>query len=760
MSDQAMVLSTAGAGHGAQHDASPLEFAHRLHRLLRGRYILAIVLATLGGAAGVIGGYSAAKPMYASVGSVRIRPPRVILTRNEYNDPNINAYAMAKTQSNLIQDGRVIDKAMQSQEWKALGRKFNDVDRDKFIDSLKVTVDRDEPDFIRVKFIDRDRDAARVAVEQVLRSYMEIYGSTEVIVTKATIDTLTTEIKTKSATIAQYEENIKNITSKFATADLTTLAESTDKSLNQLNLVVQGLETQIRIAEAQLKNEPKPEAEAAPINKEEELLVQAAGMAREDPKIARLLDARSQAAADLMVLKQKLSEKHRSVLRAQGNLDAIMAQLAEAVRLKRLQDLPAVANGDAVGNPIRNQADLDRAKKSLQAMTQSRDEILGNSNVIHDKLREIAGIQLDIKTMRDIVTQLENRRNQLSIETRPGDSDNTGRIEIMPKVESPTRAYSDNRKKFAALGLAAGGGIPLAFVMLLGLMDRRVRYSDDAQDPKQHLTLLGILPYLPNDLQDPEQAGVAAHCVHQIRTLLQIGGADHTRKVFAITSPTSGDGKTSLAMSLGLSFAASGSKTLLIDFDLVGAGLTSAMNAKTPSGVLDAALHGDLHGFVKSTSFPRLSILPAGADDSRDVSSLSLRLVSSLIKQAKQDYDAVIIDTGPILGSLEASLVCAAADGTILTLGRGQQRMQAERAVEHLSSIGATFLGVVFNRAEPGDFRRAVSSASVRSRPLSEQERAARPGNALLPQMGPVARTVASHIRAEGGADDDARNAR
>jgi hypothetical protein len=78
--------------------------------------------------------------------------------------------------------------------------------------------------------------------------------------------------------------------------------------------------------------------------------------------------------------------------------------------------------------------------------------------------------------------------------------------------------------------------------------------------------------------------------------------------------------------------------------------------------------------------------------------------------------------------------------------------------VEHLASIGATFLGVVFNRAEPGDFRKAVSSASVRSRPLSEQERAARPSTALLPQMGPVARTVASHIRSEGVIDDNNRD--
>ncbi len=760
MSEQAIVMSTGGPA-GAAHETSPMEFLHRVHRLFRGRYVLALVLAGLGGAAGVIGGYGAAKPMYSSLGQVRIRTPKPLVYADlPGNSQFFNVYAFAKGQSKLIQEGRVIDRAMQSQEWRALGRVFNESERDRFIDSLRVTVDREEADWIAVRFLDRDREASRVAVEQVLRSYKEIYGATEVFFDKAQIEEISNQIKAKNAAMTELEDRIERITRKFDTADLTKLADSTDKMLDQLSIAVQNLTMQINMAENKLKNEPDAPAGVQPLNKDEELLAQAAALSREDPSVAQLLQLRRQVVGELNTLKQKLSDKHRSVQKLQAELNTIMDQLAEAVRIKRAQDLPGIANADAIGNPIRNAEDVERAKRDLDAMTRSREDIKDRSFKIADAQREIAAIRREIKNNQDVIKDLENRRNQMTIEVGNKDADNTSRIEIMPKVESPSRPYVDNRKKFAALGLAAGAGIPLSFVMLLGLLDRRVRYSDDASDPKQHLTLLGILPYLPNDLQDPDQAGVAAHCVHQIRTLLQIGGADHTRSVFAITSPTSGDGKTSLAMSLGLSFAASGARTLLIDFDLIGGGLTSAMNAKTSSGALDAAIHGTLDGYAKPTSFARLSILPAGADDARDVSSLSLRLVSNLVKLAKSQYDAVIIDTGPILGSLEASLVCAAADGTILTLGRGQQRTQAERAVEHLASIGATFLGVVFNRAEPGDFRRAVSSASVRSRPLSEQERAATRGPAMLPQMGPVARTVASHIRSEGVVDDDAREPR
>jgi len=75
----------------------------------------------------------------------------------------------------------------------------------------------------------------------------------------------------------------------------------------------------------------------------------------------------------------------------------------------------------------------------------------------------------------------------------------------------------------------------------------------------------------------------------------------------------------------------------------------------------------------------------------------------------------VLIDTGPILGSIEASLVTAAADAVILTVARGQQRPMVERSLGHLAAIGARFAGVVFNRAQARDFARSISGISLRS---------------------------------------------
>src|SRR5690606_38526453 len=82
------------------------------------------------------------------------------------------------------------------------------------------------------------------------------------------------------------------------------------------------------------------------------------------------------------------------------------------------------------------------------------------------------------------------------------------------------------------------------------------------------------------DLADPEQAANASHCVHHIRALLQVTNEDEEPgRVFSVTSPAAGTGKTSLTLALGLSFAECGARTLLIDADLFGGQLSARVNA-------------------------------------------------------------------------------------------------------------------------------------------------------------------------------------
>jgi Mrp family chromosome partitioning ATPase len=186
-----------------------------------------------------------------------------------------------------------------------------------------------------------------------------------------------------------------------------------------------------------------------------------------------------------------------------------------------------------------------------------------------------------------------------------------------------------------------------------------------------------------------------------------------------------------------------------IDEGLVG-------QRRTLLGLLDVlAGQAELDQCVVSIGLPDLDILPVGAAQAHQAATLSPRTIQALIEKAKQTYDVVLFDTGPILGSLEASLIGAHVDGVVLTVSRGEHRPMAERAADHLWSIGANLAGLVFNRADGQDVTRS-SYGSMQSRRLGDSLAASGGLKTTAPStatrlLGPIATAVACQVESDAG---------
>jgi hypothetical protein len=168
----------------------------------------------------------------------------------------------------------------------------------------------------------------------------------------------------------------------------------------------------------------------------------------------------------------------------------------------------------------------------------------------------------------------------------------------------------------------------------------------------------------------------------------------------------------------------------------------------------------ELLAYVRPTDIADLAMLPVGQAQAHHAGMFSPAALRRLLNEAKKHYEVILIDSGPVLGSIEATPVCAAADGVILTVSRGQQRPLVEKAIQHLHSIGAKFAGVVFNRAQARDFARSISGISLRS-VARQQAQANGHGNGGnghghghglrktegVKAFGPVARAVHSSVK-------------
>ncbi len=144
-------------------------------------------------------------------------------------------------------------------------------------------------------------------------------------------------------------------------------------------------------------------------------------------------------------------------------------------------------------------------------------------------------------------------------------------------------------------------------------------------------------------------------------------------KVVLITSTLSGEGKTSTALSLGRTYAKSGKKALLIDGDLRRPSVHRFLGLAPEGSLLDylrdeetRALDGSF--YARDPASPLALIMGAARSDVPTDQLLGSARFRGLLKQARDVYDVVIIDTPPLLPVVDARYLAPFADAVVMVV--------------------------------------------------------------------------------------------
>jgi capsular exopolysaccharide synthesis family protein len=704
----------------------------KAHRLLRGRYGLAITLGLLGATVGGLAGWFSQSPEQRSDAMIEIQPILRSLTDSDKVMPFYTQFLAS--QPYHVTRPQVIQAAMESPEWKKVGWDMSGDGVQKFRECLYAEAIKNTQT-LHIAFTHPDAATAQAGTRAVVAAYTNLFdqmNGTRLAKEISALDALRESTLTQIRTMGQQ---IDNLSKQYGSRDLSVRHNEMSKRLVYLDtrlseerIVLESVEDQLKLRKATTN----PTQQLAP----EEIAGLDNGYIR--PYLQKLDTLRM----DLERTRSRFGEQHPSVLAIQTDIDLT----SEWIRIysenfnKEFTGTPVMTNA-GVAVPL-NERSLTQLRARYENLKQLSDEQAAETTKVGEVWSQIQSLQSEIANRREDLLVLERRYDE-----RLAQAAATGTLSIINPGDVPVEA-SDKRKQMAFVGFAGGAALPIGLLLLIGLLDHRYRFSEEATTDMSGITLLGILPNLPDRLTDPDQAATAAHCVHQIRTMLQINCQSDDCNVYCVTSAAPGDGKTSLTLALGLSFAASGSRTLLIDCDLVGGGLTARLDMAGPEGVLEALTTRQLMQHVRQTDIADLAILPVGMAQAHHAGLFSPAAVRRLVHEAKKHFEVVLIDTGPILGSIEATPVAAASDAVILTVARGQQRPLVEKALGHLLGIGARFAGVVFNRAQSRDFEQSISGMSLRS--IARTSHTNGNGGATKAEtrtskaFGPVARAVAT----------------
>lgn len=718
--------------------ATPVNPIKLVLRLIRGRLWVIVPLGLVGGIAGGIYGYRSQKPVFKAEGMVVVSPQLpVVLDRTADTGMPPMFTAFVNQEALRIRSDEVVSKAISSSEWQSLNRPRTPISELGFKRALGAGVRRDTQTVINVTFTDEDAQAAFLGLIQSMRAYKDVFDQGDKASLVKRKDILDRELADLDRDLDLERQAVLRDAREFGT-DLELLHAARMERL----LTVQDSITELNLRLAQVAPAGSEDADAgAESTAQAQAELTPEQLASIDPQMAGHLNSRMNLEAALKRLlaggQGEQSREVKKVRRELALVDQTIADYMSQVALGKPVTTTA-RPGDSSGSLVQSPAQM---RATLATLRTQEESLAVEVNAMGIKKVEMEQRRKRMDELEAEIRRIKNGRDALEIEARSR-KELAGRIELSEPTSPPIAPSSDGRRKAAVLFAGFGGGLPVAIVLVLGLLDRRFRFAEEAKDTFAGAPLLGVLPDLNAAEQDPEAQASTAYCVHHIRTLMELGGE---KRVFAFTSPTPGDGKTSVAMSLGLSFAGTGSKTLLVDFDFIGRGLTAKTGVRPLHSFSELLARGELNGSPQPTGTPGLSILPASAEDEETVNRLSSAMVGRLIDRMRHEYDAVLIDTGPILGSLEASMITASADGVVLVVGRGQRRHLLQAAVERLGQLGANVIGLIFNRASIPDFRGSVSNASIRSvraEPVPENRQLAA-GTGSGPDADPVAQALA-----------------
>jgi len=149
-------------------------------------------------------------------------------------------------------------------------------------------------------------------------------------------------------------------------------------------------------------------------------------------------------------------------------------------------------------------------------------------------------------------------------------------------------------------------------------------------------------------------------------------GGPGFRRVVAVSSALAGEGKSFSSFHLALSFALERELTvLLIDGDAPRPSVTEAMGCKGRPGLLDClAGTATLDGAVHRTSVPGLWFLPSGQAAHAAAELMGSPQMAQLLDAATARLGnlVIVIDTSPLLLTVEARALVDVADQTLLVV--------------------------------------------------------------------------------------------
>ena len=384
---------------------------------------------------------------------------------------------------------------------------------------------------------------------------------------------------------------------------------------------------------------------------------------------------------------------------------------------------------------LRNEIDTaHRRVASLEAQLQAAEADYGGSDTARVKLE---GLVREANADRVVFESLLGRAKQIGDRkelTDPG-------VRLLSEAAIPAHAAGPRLLSALLLGLMGGTTGGIAMALMLGHFDHRVRSRQDLEAA----TGLPVLAAIPAQGRRPASLVVQApnspyaESFATLQWTLRLSPTFRRASVLMLTSAQSGDGKTTIALSLARSMAAAGRSVVLVTFEAGqgGAGVGRRPGREPQSFDIEAdEQQDDWPVGVLAVTDPLSSVRIVAPVQSGPLPAALATAVAfaKLMADLRSRFDIVILDA-PTLATASRTLQLGTEVDAILFIARwGRTTQQAVAAsVQRLAYCGLPIRAILLNQVPLRAHRRFESSpertASAVSATLGAARTAASPGS-------------------------------
>ncbi|MDY7080685.1 MAG: polysaccharide biosynthesis tyrosine autokinase [Chloroflexota bacterium] len=278
---------------------------------------------------------------------------------------------------------------------------------------------------------------------------------------------------------------------------------------------------------------------------------------------------------------------------------------------------------------------------------------------------------------------------------------------VIPQWPIPSKA-----KLIVAVAGAAGVGLALGAVFLMEFMDTSLRWEGEGVQSILDIPVLGAVPQVSrrDTLSSDNPLSPVAEGVRAVRASIFLMRPDNPFKTLLLTSPGAAEGKSFVLANLAVVLASAGNRVIAVDADMRRPSLHELFDLPNITGLADVlgdyGVEGDggdsLSVPLQETDFDNLLFLPAGRPPVDPATLLTSSRFPALLEFLGDQGDVVLIDSPPVLGLPDATVMATLVDGTILVASVGITRRELVQGARDrlLTQQGVNLLGLTVNRAK------------------------------------------------------------